>query len=338
MADAAGNIQLKAVVVDALEELRPYAPLKSMMESEGIDFELLNCRTKADVIQRCADAQAIVVHWLGFDRELVASLPRCRVLIRYGAGYEIIDVNAATEFGIMVCNTPFFCVDEVADHAMALLLSLARRLFPLVRNAQAGNWDRDDSGRLDRRTMHRLRDQTLGLIGLGKIGRAVAERARSFGLHILAYDPYLNFGLVAQAGVTQATLEKVLGNADYVSVHVPLTNETRQLVNADRLRLMKPTAFLINLSRGAVIDEAALIEALDRGVIAGAALDVLAQEPPESNNPLLQMEQVIVTPHYGAASAEAIAEQYREVGESIIAVQRRQRPRYLVNSQVIPRA
>ena len=331
------DTHFRAVVADSLDELYPYTSLRRMLAQASVELQLLRCKSRAEVLEHCADAQAIIVHWLRFDRELISALPNCRVLIRYGIGYEVIDVDAATECGVLVCNTPFFCIDEVADHTMALLLSLARRLFPLVRNVTAGYWDRDESGELDRQTMHRLRGQTLGLIGFGKIGRAVAERARAFGLQILAYDPYVDFSSVGATCVAEATLEQVLACSDFVSVHVPLTSGTRQLLNSARLRLIKPTACLINLSRGAVIEETALIEALRDKRMAGAALDVLAQEPPAPDNPLLHMEHVIITPHYGAASAEAIEEQHREVAESVMALPRGQWPRYVVNKGVVPK-
>jgi len=337
MTISTGDTHFKAVIVDSLDELYPYAALRALLEQADVELQFQRCQSQADVVAHCADAQAIIVHWFRFDRELISALPHCRALIRYGIGYEVIDVEAATQNGVLVCNTPAYCIEEVAEHAMALLLALARRLFPLARNARAGQWDRSESGDFDRHTMHRLHGQSLGLIGFGKIGRAVAERAHAFGLQIRAYDPYADFSSAGLPYVAEATLEQVLAGSDYVSVHVPLTGGTRQLLNGARLRLMKPTAFLINLSRGPVIDEAALIEALRARRIAGAALDVLAQEPPVPDNPLLHMGHVIVTPHYGAASLEAIEEQHREVAESIIALRHGQSPRYVVNKGVVPR-
>jgi D-3-phosphoglycerate dehydrogenase len=327
----------KVVVADRLEELLPYADLRNAITEAGGELELLDCRSATDVIAQCADAVAIVVHWIQFDRALLSALPNCHLLVRFGIGYDVIDVDAARDLGIIVCNTPFFCTEEVADHAMALLLAVARKLKPLAINATMGRWDRDDTGALDRRSIRRLRGRTLGLVGYGRIARALAVRARAFGLRILAYDPYIDWSSLDPTEVTGAELDEVLAAADYVSLHVPLNDETRGLIDAAKLQLMKPTAILINASRGQVIDESALITALREGRIAGAGLDVLAQEPPDAANPLLHMENVVVTPHYGAASAEAIVQQMAEAAESIVAVLRGEWPPYVVNRGVIPR-
>jgi D-3-phosphoglycerate dehydrogenase len=206
-------------VPDYLDEVLPYAHLRAEVEAQGGRLELWRCQTQAEVVARCSEAVALVVHWFPFDGALLAALPKLQLVVRYGVGYEVIDADAARELGVIVCNTPRFCTDDVADHTMALLLALARKLKALTRNAECGLWDRDETGRLDRRRFRRLRGHTLGLIGFGQIGQAVAARAQGFGLRVLACDPLVE---PAQAGfpeVVRATLEQVLADADFLSIH-----------------------------------------------------------------------------------------------------------------------
>jgi D-3-phosphoglycerate dehydrogenase len=220
---------------------------------------------------------------------------------------------------------------------MSLLLAFARRIFPLTSAVRRGDW-RDVGSEVDiRRSIRRLRGQSLGVIGYGKIGRAVAQRARSFGLRILANDPYVDFSRVDAGRVVPSTLSDLLAGADYVSLHVPLTQETRGLIGTEELKMMKPSAVLLNLSRGAIVDEDALSTALEAGRIHGAALDVLAQEPPPSDHPFLHLDNALVTPHFGAASKEAIEQQEREASESVAAVLRGCWPPHVVNEDVIPK-
>ena len=327
----------ETIVVNYLDILYPYPILRQTVERAGGVLRLLKCQTTDEAAQACKDARAVIIHAFPMDSGLLSGLHRLQLIVNYSIGYDTTDVEAATEMGVIVCNTPTYCTEEVADHTMSLLLAVARRLFPLTTAVSAGNWRNVQSRLDDRRFIRRLRGQTLGVIGYGKIGRAVAQRAVSFGLRILANDPYVDFSQTGGASVVPCTLPDLLAESDYVSLHVPLTAETRDLISASELRMMKPTAVLLNLSRGAVVNEDALISALEEGIIHRAALDVLNEEPPPPDHPLLYMQDVIVTPHYGAASVEAIQQQQREASESVEAVLRGRWPPHVVNPGVIPR-
>ena len=327
----------ETIVVNYLDILYPYPILRQTVERAGGVLRLLKCQTTDEAAQACKDARAVIIHAFPMDSGLLSGLHRLQLIVNYSIGYDTTDVEAATEMGVIVCNTPTYCTEEVADHTMSLLLALARRLFPLTTAVRTGNWRNVQSKLDDRRFIRRTRGQTLGVIGYGKIGRAVAQRAVSFGLRILANDPYVDFDQIGGTPVVPCSLPNLLAESDFVSLHVPLTAETRGLIGVAELQLMKPSAILLNLSRGAVVNENALIHALREGVIRRAALDVLSEEPPPPDHPLLHMEDVIVTPHYGAASVEAIQQQQREASESVEAVLRGRWPSHVVNPGVIPR-
>jgi D-3-phosphoglycerate dehydrogenase len=232
------------------------------------------------------------------DRAALEAADRLKVIARYGVGVDNIDLAAAAEKSIVVTNTPFANASSVAELTIGLLLALARSLPTLVAQTKAGQWPRT--------TGLTLEGKTVGLIGLGAIGKQVALRLRCFGCRIVAYDPAADATFAAAYGVTLGSLDEVLRQADFLSLHVPLTPETRGMVNAGFLARMKPGAFLINTARGEIVDEAALLKALQSGHLRGVALDVFSQQPPNPQNPLLALPQVIVTPHCGAHTDGAL--------------------------------
>ncbi len=245
-------------------------------------------------------ADAVMVSTQRLDARFIAGLSRCRIIARVGTGVDAIDIDAAARCGIWVANVPDAYTEDVSAHAMALLLALARRLPSLARSTRAGSWD---SGFV--RPLHSIRGSTLGIIGFGRIGRAMAAKARAFDMDVLFHDPLVSRDAGAAAGARSADLDALLPASDYVSLHIPLTDGTRGLIGAAALARMKPGACLINTSRGALVDETALIAALRSGALAGAGLDVLAAEPPSPENPLLALENVLVTPHIGWYSEES---------------------------------
>ncbi len=250
-----------------------------------------------------ADAD-VVVGGQRLGRDIFAQLRRCRLLLRPYVGYDDIDIAAATAEGILVANVPDAFIEEVANHTMALILAANRKLLPADRYVRSGEWAAR-RGRPDwLRPIHRLSVLTLGFVGFGNIARLVAERARPFGFRMLAYDPYVPGEAGEPYGVQLVPIEQVLREADIVTVHTFLSPETRHLLNAERLALMKPGAYLINPSRGPVVDEQALVEALASGRLAGAALDVMEIEPLPAESPLCQMANVLLTPHIAAYSEE----------------------------------
>jgi D-3-phosphoglycerate dehydrogenase len=272
-----------------------------------------------------ADADALLVCYARVDASLIEALPRCRVISRYGIGYDNVDVEAATRRGIVVTNVPDYCVDEVSDHTLALLLTWARRICALDARVKGGAWDFAPL-----RPLHRLRGQTLGIVGYGRIGRLVASKASAFGLRLLAHDPFAPVGPPAEP----ATLERLLEESDFVSLHLPLSAATRGLMGRQQLARMKRGAVLINTSRGGLVDEQALYEALAGGHLGGAALDVLADERAAQASPLARLPNVVLTPHVAFYSEESEAELQRKAAENVAAVLAGRRPAYVVNPQV----
>ena len=259
----------------------------------------------------------------------VRQLARCRCIVRLGIGYDSVDVEAATREGIIVCNAPTYCVDDVADHALALLLGAVRHLARQDRWIRAGKWDRTAA-----RPARRLRGCTLGLIGFGRIARAVAQRVSGFDLNLLAYDPFVEAGSMAALGVQKAELDQLLARSDFVSIHCPLTRDTHRLLDARAFGLMKDGVFLVNTSRGPIIEESALAEALRQGKVWGAGLDVFEQEPLPPESPLREFDNLILTPHVGANSEESRDDLYRAGYQIAIDVQQGRWPQSVVNPEV----
>ena len=283
-----------------------------------------------EIIALAPQADAILTCWKDVPAEALDIAPNCRVVSRYGIGLDNIPVNHATELGMLVTNVPDFCLEEVSDHVMALLLATARQLFPLARTPDRSGWTRDTP-----RPIPRVRGQTLGLIGFGNIARALVPKALGFGLRVIAFTPRLRAD-VAPAGVEVTNdLGVLLAASDYVSIHCPLTDETAHLIDAAALAQMKPSALLINTSRGGVIDESALIQALQDGQIGGAALDVTDPEPPSADNPLLALENVIVTPHAAFYSVASTVELARKAAQNVVTVLKGEVPKTLINGSVL---
>ncbi len=271
----------------------------SLAESLGADLVFCTDSSEETLERETRDADAVLVTFAKLPARVIEGMSRCRIIARYGVGVDNIDVGAATRRGIAVTNVPDYCTDEVSDHALALLLTLTRKTVLLDRQVHQGGWD----FRLYR-PIPRLRGAVLGLIGYGQISRKLAAKARALGMQVLVFDPYVE----AAPGVDLMELEPLLASSDFVSIHCPLTPETRHLINAARLRLMKPTAMIVNTARGGIIDEEALAEALQEGRIAGAGLDVLETEPIRPDHPLLQIDRCLITPHCGFHSEEATIE------------------------------
>lgn len=288
--------------------------------------------TPEKLIAACRDAEACLVPGQHFTREVLGQLERCRVLVRYGVGYDTIDVDAASERGILVVNIPDFCMPEVANHALALLLDCAKKVTRHDRWMRAGGWAGGRSPFVS--PMGPIHGETVGLIGLGQIAREFARRLAALDMHILAYDPYVSAEGGAALGVELVALDDLLARSDYVSVHVPLMPATKGLLDAARLALMKPTAYLINTSRGPVVDEPALIAALQAGTIAGAGLDVFEAEPLPTDSPLLTLENVVLTPHTASYADETFRIMWRRCGEEAALTLRGQLPNTPVNRQI----
>ncbi|MDR7426193.1 MAG: C-terminal binding protein [Armatimonadota bacterium] len=299
---------------------------RAVLRAAGAELVAMQAGSEAELAEAVGNADGLLVCYAPVTRRVIERAQRCRVIARYGIGVDNVDVDAATERGIVVTNVPDYCIEEVSDHALALLLACARKVAFLDRGVRAGRWEARDAV-----PIRRLRGQVLGLVGFGKIPRLLAAKARALGLTVLAYDPYLDAATCEAYGARQVELGELLARADFVSVHAPLTPQTRGLIGEAELRRMKPTAYLINTARGPIVHEAALLQALQEGWIAGAALDVLESEPPPAGHPLLQAPQVVLTPHVAFYSEESLQELQRKAAEEVARVLTGQPPRYPVN-------
>ncbi|MDQ7842227.1 MAG: C-terminal binding protein [Armatimonadota bacterium] len=299
---------------------------REVLGAIGAELVALQASREAELVPAVGDADGLLVCYAPVTRRVIEAARRCRVIARYGIGLDNVDLAAAAERGIVVTNVPDYCVDEVSDHALALLLACARRIVDLHDRVRSGRWDARDAV-----PIHRLRGQVLGLVGLGKIPRALAAKAQALGLEVIAADPYVDAETMKRLGVRKVELAELLAESDFVSVHAPLLPETRGLIGEDALRRMKPTAYLINTARGPIVDEQALARALREGWIAGAALDVLATEPPGPDHPLRGLDRVVLTPHVAFYSEESLQELQRKAAEEVARVLTGQPPRYAVS-------
>lgn len=265
---------------------------KSIIETAGGQLSALQCTTEHDVLERAADADVLLVQWAPITRSVIERLPNCKVIVRYGIGLDNIDLEAARSRGITVRNIPDYCIDEVADHTVALALSLARQIAAIDRQVRQGKWSI-----VPPRPMPALRQSTFVTIGFGRIARAVLERARAFKFQLATCDPYLGAGVELPPDVARVEFADALAMADILALNVPLTQETRHMMDAAAFAQMKPTALLINTARGALVDTVALAAALDSEVIAGAGLDVFEPEPLPADHPLRRCSNALLTSH-----------------------------------------
>lgn len=299
---------------------------RRLLAEVGADLVVLEDTSVGSIRDAARDAVALLNTYAPIDKETLQHLERCKIVARYGIGVDNVDLDAARERGVVVTNVPDYCVEEVADHSVALLLAVARKVVIGHTHTISGGWGIDPL-----RPIHRLRGQILGLIGFGNIARGVALRAQAFGFEILAYDPYVDDEILASHRATRAgSLDDLLEGSDAVSVHVPLLDSTRGLVAADALGRMRPGAILINTSRGPIVDVEAVVAALTSGHLGGAGLDVFPTEPPDPAA-LDSAHNLVVTPHAAFYSDEAIAESQTKAASNIVAVLRGEEPRYRVN-------
>jgi D-3-phosphoglycerate dehydrogenase len=316
---------LKVVDIVGISALVDYA---EMFRQAGVDIDLVVNpaplgATEDEIIAAIGDADAVVTQttFQAFPRSLLARLSNVKLIASIGVGYDNLDVDAATEFGILAANVPDASIREVSDHTMALILTCTRGIVRLNEVVKKGGWtavgDPYITGEIWPR-LSRLEGQTLGLIAFGRIAQAVVPKARSFGLRIIAYDPHVSADIFRKFDVEQVTLDRLLAESDIVSVHAPLTPETDHLLGLEQLKKMKPTACLINTGRGAVVDHEALYIALSEGYISMAAVDVTEPEPVPAGSPLLTLDNFICTAHSAGISPPAFATLQRRPGEEII--------------------
>jgi D-3-phosphoglycerate dehydrogenase len=316
------------VVVTDLTESGNDIELEVFAQS-GLSVDLVTAEQtgRVGLLAATAGAHALMVQFATIDRTVIDTLTSCLVIARYGVGVDMVDIDAATDMGIPVANVPHYCIDEVSSQTIGFVLDLNRRTVPLAAHVRAGRWGTVPPVTPPRR----LRGQILGVVGFGAIGSEVARKAQALGLEVLAHDPFA--APDAHPGISFVSLPQLLAQSDYLTLHCPLTDATRGLIGAAELAQMKPSAYLLNLSRGPVVDQAALTEALRMAVIQGAALDVLATEPPDPADALLKLENVIVTPHIASWSVEAAIELRREVAQSVVDALQGRAPASVVNGK-----
>lgn len=285
-------------------------------ELRGVaDLQVAHCTTEKQVIEAARNADGLLVQYAPLTEKVIASLPACQVIARYGVGIDTIDLAAATRHGVRVCNVPDYCQQEVSDHACAMILALARKLGPLERLVRQGSWD----VRLARPIL-RLEERHLGLLGFGKIARLVARKMRGFQMPIVACDPFVAEETFRAEGVAALEFDDLLAQSDIISLHLPLTPQSVHCLSTEKFNRVKRGALLVNTSRGQLVDENALVEALRTGTLGGVALDVVEHEPLRPDSPLLTFENVIVTPHAAYYSEASIQELKRQTARAVARV------------------
>jgi D-3-phosphoglycerate dehydrogenase len=321
---------LKVYVIQGRGQ-RDYADCQRALDRVPAKLETLPfIGTEEEVIERTRDADGLIVSASPVTRRVMEALEGLQVVVRTGVGYDVIDVPAATDLGVVVVNVPDLWIREVANHALALLLAWNRKIVALDREVRSGVWNSQVPGP----TTGSLHGETVGIVGLGNIGSAFARRVAALETRVIACDPYVAPPRFSALGIERVDLMELARQADYVSVHTLLSGETRGLIGEAFLRRLKPTACLINTSRGPVVDERALVRALQEGWLAGAALDVFEDEPLPADSPLRQMDHVVLTPHAAYFSSPAVAQVPRRCGEEVARVLTKERPLNVVNRDV----
>jgi D-3-phosphoglycerate dehydrogenase / 2-oxoglutarate reductase len=306
-------------------------PARAVLSTIGAELQVAREPTPEAIVRAATAADALLVTYAKITAEMIRQMTRCRIISRFGIGVDNVDIPAATGRGIVVTKVPDYCIDEVSDHALALLLALVRKIPFSNAQVHAGKWAMSAVV-----PIHRLRGSILGLVGFGRIPQLVAPKAKAFGVRVVAFDPFVPPEVFTRADVERVDFSQLLNISDYVSIHSPLLPETRDLFNDEAFRQMKPTAYLINTARGPIVDEAALARALDAGELAGAALDVMPQEPPV-DSPLLGRDNVILTPHTSFYSEESLVDLQVKAAEEVVRVLGGQAPRNPVNPEAVQR-
>lgn len=322
------EITMKAVITDY--QYDNVDQERALIEGAGHTLVARRTSAREEILADAADADAILTQYCPIDEAVISRLAHCRIIIKYGIGINNIDADAAARRGIYVCNVPDYGVDEVSNHAIALYFALSRKLFTLADALKSGDW-----GYSSAMPLHRVAGSTLGLVGFGRIPQAVAGKMRGFSVRLLAYDPFCAAERMADLGVEKADLPRLLGESDFISIHCPSTPETRHMFDARAFKAMKRSAFLINTARGDIVDEDALIAALEQKEIAGAGLDVFAHEPVSADSPLLRMPNVIATPHSAWYTEESVRALQRGVAEEVVRVLAGRPPLHLCNAALL---
>lgn len=317
--------RFKVVMTD--DRHKTYEEEKQVLESIGAEVVIANLNTVQEVINTCKDADGIMCNLAPMPAEVIEKLEKCKVISRYGVGYDNVDVAACTKKGIYLANVPDYCAEEVSDQALALMMACARKVARRDAQVRTGMWN---IGKAD--PIYRIAGKTFTFLGFGMIGRTLYRKIKGLNFaRILIFDPYIDSQTIQSMGAEKVEWKEALKEGDFISIHIPLNDKTRGIINAAAFDLMKPTAIIINTSRGPVIDEKALINALTNKKINSAGLDVHTKEPMDKDNPLMKIENCVLTDHVGWYSEEAMSELKRKVAENVRDVLLYGKPKYPVN-------
>lgn len=304
---------------------------RRMLGPLGVQLAEAPGQSEIEIVTAAAGAQVILCGGAPkITAAVIRQLPGIKAIIRAGIGVDTVDLRECTRRGIYVANVPDYCVEEVSTHALMLVLAWARKLPVVQANSRAGRWEMASL-----KPLHSARDLVLGTLGFGRIAQSLCRMARAVGFQVWASDPYVSTALITKKGAQPVTLKRLIRGADFISLHLPLTSKTRRMINSERLKAMKRTAYLVNTARGELIDETALRDALTAGWIAGAALDVMEHEPPASNHPLAEMPNIVITPHCAWYTERSQQELRVKSCAEVIRVLRGRVPRNLVNKAVL---
>ncbi|MGI6669855.1 MAG: C-terminal binding protein [Acetivibrionales bacterium] len=317
--------KFKVVVTD--DRHGSYDVERSVLSAIGAEVVVANCETPEDVLEACRDADGIMANLAPMPAQVIQGLNKCKVIARYGVGYDNVDVEACTKKGIYLANVPDYCAEDVSDHALALLLGCVRKIARRDAQVRQGQWN---IGKAD--PVYRITGKTFAFLGYGMIAQCLHRKIKGLNLgRVLVYDPFLDAGFVRSQGAEPVDFETALKESDYISIHMPLNEKTRGIIGEEAFAMMKPTAIIVNTSRGPIIDEAALIKALSEKRINSAGLDVFTKEPLDKDSPLMKLENCILTDHMGWYSEEAMEELKRKTAENVRDVLLGGKPKYPVN-------
>ena len=307
-------------------------PERQVLAEIGTELIIAKTGDEKELIRLAHNVDGILTCWKPVRESVIAEAKNCKIIARYGIGLDNIDVEAATEHGIIVTNVPAYCVDEVSDHAIALILACARNISLYNNAVKSGTWDQNIGHQ-----MYRLRGKAIGIIGFGRIAKALIPKAIAFGLKVNVYSPRTSSELIEQHNAQRVSFQELLQTSDFITIHAPLTSETHHMFSHEEFRTMKSTAFLVNVARGGIVDSSALTDAVKNGEIAGAGLDVLETEPPVYDDSLLHLDNVIVTPHAAFISEESILELEVTAATCVLQVLSGMLPETIVNHNVLER-
>jgi D-3-phosphoglycerate dehydrogenase len=304
---------------------------RRILDEAGLDFEVVFCENGQEIVEKCADADVIMTAQNKFPAEVIEKLDKCKAIIRTGVGVDVVDVDAATRKGIMVCNQPDYCIAEVSSHAFALMMDLVRQVSFGDASMRRGEWRAKNTYKI-----RRLSSMTLGVVSYGNMGKNLARYARAFDMEVVAYDPFVPAGVMSAAGIRKVELDELYAVSDVISLHSPLIPATERMINRDSIAKMKDGVIIINVSRGGLIDEADLVDAVKSGKVAAAGLDVFVGEPiKDPNHPLLNCPNIICTPHIAFDSAEASENLHESVATTAITLSKGQMPYNTVNKAAL---